>query len=588
MCVQLSWDGGMTWTAAQSTPTLSTSEARYLLGGPTNTWGRTWNAGEFSNGTFRVRVSNVASSKNRDFFLDWISVRVHYQGWPVVNYLYDPLDRLTQANYESGDYFHYRYDAVGNRLAETTSAGTTTYEYDIANRLASVNGVTFTWDNNGNLTSDGVNTYTYDHANRLTGVTGTGLSANYEYNGLGDRLRQVVEGQTTDFVMDLNSGLSQVLTDGTNSYLYGHARLGQESVSGMEYYLSDALGSVRQLADVSGVTLSRAYEPYGEVQDSSGSGMSSYGFTGEWTDSQTGLVYLRARHYAPGFGRFVSSDIWQGDELLPISYNQWVYGYGNPINYIDPTGMIGIFPRPFGVCSNPPSSKSNPLAKTFLYTNNKMAIYCGEFKLTGYQFVVDRGYVSNLLVHGNKLDLRLDFARDVQMNGTGKTDAGRGVCKDGYLRSVNINYDPDRDFYSFTYKCGKAKQFNPTKDFGKVAAADLGIFDIDSDLYLPGMCSNANPGRGCNLADYNPYVTVRDTGGGILGYHLDIFTGEGPGLLSTNYSQSPVALWLKNHSYLGVTKLDSRPSQDALGPTTVYQFLTNKHLEFYFDYWGCK
>jgi len=40
-----------------------------------------------------------------------------------------------------------------------------------------VDGVTYTWDNNGNLLDDGVNTYTYDHANRLTGVTGTGLAA---------------------------------------------------------------------------------------------------------------------------------------------------------------------------------------------------------------------------------------------------------------------------------------------------------------------------------------------------------------------------------------------------------------------------
>ena len=35
------------------------------------------------------------------------------------------------------------------------------YGYDIANRLTSVDSVTYTWDNNGNLLSDGVFTYTY-------------------------------------------------------------------------------------------------------------------------------------------------------------------------------------------------------------------------------------------------------------------------------------------------------------------------------------------------------------------------------------------------------------------------------------------
>ena len=37
---------------------------------------------------------------------------------------------------------------------------TTQYEYDAANRLTSVDGVTYTWDDRGNLVSDGTFTYT--------------------------------------------------------------------------------------------------------------------------------------------------------------------------------------------------------------------------------------------------------------------------------------------------------------------------------------------------------------------------------------------------------------------------------------------
>ncbi|MCL4826941.1 MAG: hypothetical protein KJZ95_06210 [Caldilinea sp.] len=82
MCVQLSWDGGVTWTAAKQTPTLTTSEATYVLGGAADTWGRSWTTTNFANTSFRVRVINVASGTNataRDFSLDWIAVRVHYQ-----------------------------------------------------------------------------------------------------------------------------------------------------------------------------------------------------------------------------------------------------------------------------------------------------------------------------------------------------------------------------------------------------------------------------------------------------------------------------------------------------------------------------
>jgi hypothetical protein len=78
MCVQLSWNGGASWTAAQATSTLSTTMATRTLGGAANTWGRTWTPAELSNANFRVRVINAANSTSRDFSLDWIAVRVTY------------------------------------------------------------------------------------------------------------------------------------------------------------------------------------------------------------------------------------------------------------------------------------------------------------------------------------------------------------------------------------------------------------------------------------------------------------------------------------------------------------------------------
>jgi subtilisin family serine protease len=79
MCVQLSWNGGATWTKAKSTPTLTTGEATYILGGASDAWGRTWSAGEFSNANFRLRVIDVANSTVRDFFLDYVAVKVTFQ-----------------------------------------------------------------------------------------------------------------------------------------------------------------------------------------------------------------------------------------------------------------------------------------------------------------------------------------------------------------------------------------------------------------------------------------------------------------------------------------------------------------------------
>jgi type II secretory pathway pseudopilin PulG len=81
MCVQLSWDGGVTWTTAKSTSTLTTGNTAYVLGGAADTWGRTWNGDtNFTNANFRVRVIDVASNTSRSFSLDWVGVKVHYSG----------------------------------------------------------------------------------------------------------------------------------------------------------------------------------------------------------------------------------------------------------------------------------------------------------------------------------------------------------------------------------------------------------------------------------------------------------------------------------------------------------------------------
>ena len=63
----------------------------------------------------------------------------------------DSLYCLTDADYSTGEFYHYTYDAVGNRLQLTKDGGqVTNYVYDAANRLTSVNGVGYTWDDNGN------------------------------------------------------------------------------------------------------------------------------------------------------------------------------------------------------------------------------------------------------------------------------------------------------------------------------------------------------------------------------------------------------------------------------------------------------
>src|SRR6266498_2630882 len=74
--------------------------------------------------------------------------------------------------------------------------------------------------------------------------------------------------------------------------------------------------------------------------------MTLYSYTNEYIDSYIKLIYLRSRMYDPAAGRFTTKDSWQGDYNKPLSLNRWNYGYGNPVNYTDPTGHSPLGQNP--------------------------------------------------------------------------------------------------------------------------------------------------------------------------------------------------------------------------------------------------
>ena len=206
-----------------------------------------------------------------------------------------------------------------------------------------------TWDANGNLLSDGLRTYAYDHANRLISVA-QGLDTNtFAYNGLGDRLLQTVNGLATNYTLDIESGLTQVLADGSNAYIYGVGRIAQHGPGGRQYFLGDALNSARQLVNNAGhAGLGRAYEPFGDLLSIAGELKTSYGFAGERADA-TGLIHLRARYYQPATGRFVQPDPFAGVPTRPMSQNPYPYAYDNLLLYTDASGCNPVLALVAGI-----------------------------------------------------------------------------------------------------------------------------------------------------------------------------------------------------------------------------------------------
>ena len=130
----------------------------------------------------------------------------------------------------------------------------------------------------------------YDSANRLSSLTQGTDTFTYAYNGLGDRYQQSLNAITTTYQLDLNAGLTQVLADGAKTYLYGLSRLAEDDGTDWAYYLPDALGSVRQLADTNAeIVRASSFEPFGDVLNTDGTASTSYGFAGEWLDN-TGQI----------------------------------------------------------------------------------------------------------------------------------------------------------------------------------------------------------------------------------------------------------------------------------------------------------
>jgi YD repeat-containing protein len=66
------------------------------------------------------------------------------------------------------------------------------------------------------LLTQGTNVYTWDAANRLVSANVDGMASSFEYDGLGNRTAQTVNGVTTEYVLDVAGGLPEVIVATTS------------------------------------------------------------------------------------------------------------------------------------------------------------------------------------------------------------------------------------------------------------------------------------------------------------------------------------------------------------------------------------
>jgi len=142
-------------------------------------------------------------------------------------------------------------------------------------------------------------------------------------------------------------GLEEHLYSGTgvnqgNTYYYslGDTLVGESIGSGINMFLTDALGSVIETISAAPnsatVQGNQVYSPYGSSRYQQGSMDTTKGFTGQYNDAVTGLDYYNARYYDPVVGRFLSADTSEGNGA---GMDPYAYVGGNPETDTDPTGM---------------------------------------------------------------------------------------------------------------------------------------------------------------------------------------------------------------------------------------------------------
>ena len=83
-------------------------------------------------------------------------------------------------------------------------------------------------------------------------------------------------------------------------------------------------------------------DEFGSQIMSQGTTPNAYRYTGQQSDADSGLLYLRARYYEPSTGRFISQDTYKGDRKVPSTLNLYVYCKNNPLKYTDPSGHVVV------------------------------------------------------------------------------------------------------------------------------------------------------------------------------------------------------------------------------------------------------
>jgi RHS repeat-associated protein len=298
-------------------------------------------------------------------------------------YSYDSAGRLTQETYKEGttskwtndytfDDYNNRETMVNTNLTNSNTKKTTYYTYDKANQLireeTTINGTTtedlnYRYDNSGNLlakesqtngTVETLESHVYDEFNRVSGMTIGQTTTSFTYDANDHRVSKTTSGVVTNQIWSGDNIICDDVVENNSSifktYIQGNDTEAMitnvENTTVYNFYANiyNGRGDVVKSMQLGGSTSeSYQFDAFGNnTSDATYTIPNPFLYSGEYTDSETGKQYLRARYYDPTIGRFTQEDTYWGSEDSQFSLNLYTYCAQNPVMYKDPSGHILI------------------------------------------------------------------------------------------------------------------------------------------------------------------------------------------------------------------------------------------------------
>jgi RHS repeat-associated protein len=253
--------------------------------------------------------------------------------------------------YDNGAYYHYTYDAAGERVLKVQSTGQRVFvngqwkagSGQMGNYTVYVNPYIV-------LRSGGYTKHYYIEGQRIVSKLGGGIDNNGKGplqagNGKVDyaaRGQRVFDGIVKNLKFLGDDG--QILTAGKS----GKIPPGQVNGTGnvteafRYFYHPDHLGSTSYITDASGEVYQHLeYFAFGEtfVEEHSNTNRTPWLFNGKELDGETGLYYYGARYYD------ARTSIWESVDALSDHHSglsPYNYANNNPVIFIDPDGKLAM------------------------------------------------------------------------------------------------------------------------------------------------------------------------------------------------------------------------------------------------------